>query len=236
MEEKHETDDVETERGMKVKCLTCGSPQEGFFCGDCHSLLPLSPEADYFTLLGVERRPKIDEDRLRERFVALSQKVHPDRHFNESTEIQEASLTHSSLANRAYQTLKDPRERLKYLLSLETGAEVKETSKASMEILGFYMEAGDVCQEAETLVKKGMDGRKEEAAHLIKKLGEFRSEARAHWLNAMKRLEEVDREWMVQTGEEGRKKLLQKVELLANDLSYLTKLQVLIDQQILNLS
>lgn len=225
--------------GMKVKCLSCGSPQEGFFCGDCHTLLPFGTETDYFAFMGMERRPVLDEEKLREAFLALSQKVHPDRHFDAVEEVRDASLDHAAFVNRAYQTLKDPRERLKYLLTLETGEEPKETSKASMETMGFYMEAGEVCHEAEAYLKAQAAGGTADPARitsLLTRLRDFKQQAHVLWQDALKQLSEVDREWMGRTSGVSRTEMLPKISLLANDLSYLSKLRLLIDQQILSLS
>ncbi|MBI4715630.1 MAG: Fe-S protein assembly co-chaperone HscB [Nitrospirae bacterium] len=232
--EKEPADEAE-ESGMKVKCLSCGSPQEGFFCHDCHTVLPIGGESDYFTLFELERRPLLDEERLRETFLRLNQLVHPDRYFNATDEIQEVSLDRSSLVNQAYQTLKDPRERLKYLLMLETGEEPRETSRASMEIMGFYMEAAEVCQEADQWVKARESGspRPEREAEVLRsRLMRDRDQAAALWRESLKEIEAVDREW---TGGD-RKLVLDRIRLLCNDLSYIAKLRMLIDQQILGLS
>ena len=232
MTDEKDTSDAE-ESGMKVKCLSCGSPQEGFFCHDCHTVLPIGGESDYFTLFELERRPLLNEERLRETFLRLNQLVHPDRYFNATDEIQEVSLDRSSRVNQAYQTLKDPRERLKYLLMLETGEEPRETSRASMEIMTFYMEAAEVCQEAEQWAKARESGSpRTEGEVLRSRLMNDRDQAAALWRESLKEIEAVDREW---TGGD-RKAVLDRIRLLCNDLSYIAKLRMLIDQQILGLS
>jgi hypothetical protein len=139
------------------------------------------------------------------------------------------------MVNDAYQTLKDPRERLKYLLGLETGEEAKETSMATLEVIDFYMEAGDVCQEAESFLKRG-GGDQEASSRLIGKLRKLQEEIKPLRDHAMKRLEDLDREWMKKPAGEERQQLLKNTELLSNDFSYLSKLGRVLGQQILDLS
>jgi DnaJ-domain-containing protein 1 len=191
----------------------------------------------------MEPRPLIDEEKMRDAFVGLNQKVHPDRFFNAADSLQSASTDRSALVNRAYQTLKNPRERLKYLLSRETGEEPKETTKASMSIMGYYMDASEVCHEAEQWAKNRTHGGtltlgpsdKEQAASLRGRLTRLKGETRSLWNEALHRMETLDREWMERTGET-RQGILDGLDLLANDLSYIAKLQSLIDQGLLALS
>src|SRR3990172_5393844 len=156
------------DKGRKVKCLSCGSPYEGFFCFDCHSLLSFSGDMDYFAMLDVEKRPVIDPARLKENFLKLSEYVHPDKYYNSSHDVQELALKSSSLLNKAYSTLKDPKERIR-------------------------------------------------------------------WERALREVAELDREWLTDSGD-NRKTKVRRLTILSHELSYLSKLQSLIDELIIALS
>ncbi len=222
------------EMGKKVKCLSCGSPGEGFFCGDCHTLLPFSEEADYFTMLEVERRPAVDLERLKENFLKVSEIVHPDKYYNATQEVKDVAMTYSSLLNKAYSTLKDPKERIKYLISLETDKEAPVSSRASGETMEFFIEASDVCKEADALLKKGDSG-EIERRDLSDRLREFKKESQGRWGRVLNEIEKVDLEW-VAAGTGGRMPLIRRLVGFSHELSYLSKLQALLDEMIIALS
>lgn len=222
------------EKGKKVKCLSCGSPVEGFFCVDCHTLLPFSKEADYFTMLEVERRPSLNTERLKENFLKVSEIVHPDKYYNASQEVKELSLACSSLLNKAYSTLKDPKERIKYLISLETDKEAPVSSRASAETMEFFIEASDVCNGADRFLKKGGHAEAEKRG-FRDRLQELKKESQNRWGRVLKEVEAVDTEW-VKTAAENRRPLLRSLLSLSHELSYLSKLQSLLDEMIVALS
>lgn len=81
---------------------------------------------DYFALLGVPRRPWLDEDALKEIFHAKTLEVHPD------TRAGNGETTFAEL-NDAYRTLRDPRLRLGHLLKLTaTGVDVPAAAGAEI--------------------------------------------------------------------------------------------------------
>lgn len=223
------------EKGQKVKCLSCGSPSEGFFCIDCHTLLPLSEESDYFTLLEVEKRPVVDLKILKENFLKISEMVHPDKHYNASAELRETSMGSSSLLNKAYSTLRDPKERIRYLVSLETDKEVPVSNRASAETMEFFIEASDVCNEADVFLKKGNKG-EDERRELANRLQGLKKESHKRWGNVLKEIEALDMEWTTAISPENRRPLIRKLINLSNELSYLSKLQAMLDEMIIGLS
>ncbi len=75
---------------------------------------------DYFALLEEERRPWIDPGRVKETFHRLSRNQHPDQRTSGGS-VEQVSSDNADFAalNVAQQTLRDPRSRLRHLLSLE---------------------------------------------------------------------------------------------------------------------
>jgi len=82
-------------------------------------------------------------------------------------------MAYSSVLNKAYSTLKDPKERIKYLISLETDKDAPVSNRASTETMEFFIEASDVCNEADALLKRGNSG-EAERGHLRDKLQELK--------------------------------------------------------------
>ena len=143
-------------------CWHCQSEMTGeYFCDRCVKVQPLSKELDYFTCLGLPRRLKIDAADIENKFYEMSRSFHPD-FFQTKTEPERAiSLGNSALLNTAYRTLKDPIQRVEYLLRLEAGsakdirnsppADLFEEILALQEDLEAFREASDAKSSSESL-------------------------------------------------------------------------------------
>src|SRR5262245_27516023 len=81
---------------------------------------------DYFALLNEARRPWIEADSLKAKFLALSTDTHPDRFHTASKLDQQAASQHYIELNTGYNVLREPKERLHHLLELELGARPKD--------------------------------------------------------------------------------------------------------------
>ncbi|NWH79261.1 HSC20 protein, partial [Piaya cayana] len=133
------------------------------FCPECRALQPPPPRPDLFRLLQCDRAFRIDTDLLRRRFRSLQRALHPDRFGRRPPEEQRYSEQHSSLINKAYQTLLHPLSRGLYLLEVNGVEPAQETDcDADSEFLMEIMEINEklaepkneaVLEEIETLIK-----------------------------------------------------------------------------------
>src|SRR5204862_2338470 len=74
---------------------------------------------DYFALLGEARRPWLDTEALKAKFLTLTANVHPDRvHKAIPAEKQTAHQLYTEL-NAAFNCLRGPKTRLLHLFELE---------------------------------------------------------------------------------------------------------------------
>ena len=105
---------------LQVKCQSCEQEISSFFCHDCRIAVPVPRGVDYFRYLGLPQRPLIDADQLEKTYLRLSQEYHPDRHPDLSAAEKEAILYRSALLNQAYTCLRDPKQRVQYLVELLT--------------------------------------------------------------------------------------------------------------------
>ncbi|KAK2522892.1 Hscb [Columba guinea] len=150
------------------RCWSCGAAlprAEGppHFCPGCRALQPPGPRPDLFRLMGCARSFRIDAQQLQRRFRSLQRAVHPDRFGQRPPEEQYYSEQHSSLINKAYQTLLNPLSRGLYLLELKGVEPAQETdSEADSEFLTEIMEINekiaepkneDTLEDIETLLK-----------------------------------------------------------------------------------
>lgn len=106
----------------KRACWKCGAQIESFdLCSQCATLQRFPEGIDYFTLFGIGPRLGIDLAWLETTFYQLSRKFHPDFYQKRSSEEQAISLENSALVNKAYRTLRDPIQRVGYLIQRVDG-------------------------------------------------------------------------------------------------------------------
>mmetsp|Transcript_12657 Transcript_12657/g.18646 ORF Transcript_12657/g.18646 Transcript_12657/m.18646 type:complete len:261 (-) Transcript_12657:60-842(-) len=132
-------------------CWSCGERHKckGFFCG-CGAIQPLRDATNYFEILKCPVHFDLDMKFLESNFWALQKKLHPDLFSHKSQEEQEFSAMNSSMVNNAYQTLRDPVERVKYLLGLYGMDVLSETSNEHVDgaFLMEVMEARESIEDA----------------------------------------------------------------------------------------
>lgn len=104
---------------------------------------------DCFALFDEPRRPWLDLEALKERFLARAAAVHPDR-FHESTpaEREEASRRYAEL-NSAHARLRDTKDRLAHLLELELGRRPADVQKVPAAAMELFFQVAQVCQETD---------------------------------------------------------------------------------------
>jgi|SRR5882672_1114635 len=102
---------------------------------------------DYFALLEEPRRPWIEPDPLKAKFLALSGSAHPDRFHASADAEQQAACTRFAELNAAWQCLRDTKDRLLHLLELECGSKPEGIENVPADFTSMFMEAGQFCQE-----------------------------------------------------------------------------------------
>jgi len=85
---------------------------------------------NFFELFGVQPAFKLDLDQLDKTFREIQSQVHPDKFAHLGDAERRLSMQWATLANEAYQTLKKPINRARYLLQLHNVATQEETNTA----------------------------------------------------------------------------------------------------------
>ncbi|MDP1635587.1 MAG: Fe-S protein assembly co-chaperone HscB [Gallionellaceae bacterium] len=91
------------------------------------------PQQDYFQLFGLRLSFRIDTAQLEQQYRVLQTLVHPDRAAHLPDSDQRLAMQRSTLVNEAYQTLRSPIRRARYLLSLH-GVDTREDSNTGMPV------------------------------------------------------------------------------------------------------
>jgi DnaJ-domain-containing protein 1 len=199
---------------------------------------------DYFALLGQPRRPWLEAEPLRERFLTLSTNVHPDR-VHHLGEAERASAQEKYIElNAAYNCLREPRDRLRHLLELELGSLPKEIQAVPSELMDFAMTIGEACRQAD-----GLAGEKagttspllkvqlfERSQACTEKLQKLHQEILRRRESLVAELRELDRQWAGGSGPSDRIPALQRLGELKHLLSYLDRWTSQIQERVARLS
>ncbi len=107
---------------------------------------------DHFALFQEPRRPWIDPDSLKAKFLASSAECHPDRFHQAPERDQFAAQQRYTELNTAYLCLREPKDRLLHLLELELGAKPKAVQQLPSETMGLFVEVGEVCRQVDAFL------------------------------------------------------------------------------------
>jgi DnaJ-domain-containing protein 1 len=109
---------------------------------------------DKFALLSEPRSPWGDPEVLKQKFIALSSEVHPDRVHNHSEQEKVAANQRYSELNAAYNCLREPKDRLQHLLELELGAKPKDIQRIPDGMMEEFFEVGKLCKQVDAFLSE----------------------------------------------------------------------------------
>jgi len=108
--------------------------------------------SDYFALLDEPRKPWLDPEALKEKFLALSAEVHPDRVHQASEADKLAANRRYTELNAAYNCLRESRDRLRHLLELELGQKPSDLTNVPNDLMDMFFAVGKLLREVDTFV------------------------------------------------------------------------------------
>ena len=85
---------------------------------------------DYFSLFGLPVDFHIADEELTARYREMQSAVHPDRYANAAGQEQRVSMQVAARINEAYQVLKHPLSRIRYMLELK-GVDLQDGQSAA---------------------------------------------------------------------------------------------------------
>jgi curved DNA-binding protein CbpA len=200
---------------------------------------------DYFSLLNEPRRPWLDADRLRQKFLLLAAEFHPDRTHNAAE--TEKAVAHRNYAelNAAYHCLAEPKSRLLHLLELERGAKPADIQTIPPTLADLFAGIAAICREADAfmlerdkvsspLLKIQWFERAHEWIERLnswqKKLADLRGELTA-------RLESLDADWLrAEDSPPQKAPTLLKLEELYRLFGYFNRWQGQLQERVVRLS
>jgi curved DNA-binding protein CbpA len=198
---------------------------------------------DNFALLNEPRRPWLDADLLKQKFLVRAADAHPDRVHN-ANEYEKAAVTQRyARLNAAYQCLAEPKSRLLHLLELELGAKPKDVQPIPAALADLFAEVANTCRKADgflieknkatspllqvRLFERGQDWI-EKLNLLQRNLTELREKLTGE-------LKSLDTQW-VSVNAASRREMLPKLEELYRLFSYFTRWNNQIQERVVQLS
>ena len=111
----------------------------------------VAPGKNHFELFGLPVKFDVDIDDLASRYREMQRSVHPDRFASASDQDRRLSLQMTALINEAFQTLKDPVRRGRYLLSLR-GVDLGDDTDTAMDP-AFLMEQMELREQLDEVTQ-----------------------------------------------------------------------------------
>jgi DnaJ-domain-containing protein 1 len=197
---------------------------------------------DYFALLNEPRRPWLEPELLKEKFLALSARFHPDRVHNLGEAERAAAQERYTELNAAYNSLREPKERLQHLLELELGALPKDVQRIPSDLMDLSLEVGKACREADAflaekakvtspLLQVTFFERGEEFADPLRRLRQRVNSLEDQLTGELQR---IDAAWQADAA--GRKAMLPRLEELYRLFSYFARWNAQIQERVVRLS
>jgi molecular chaperone HscB len=104
--------------------------------------------AHHFQLFGLPLGYALDPELLQRRYRELQRTVHPDRFANQGSAERLLAVREAARINEAYQTLRDPVRRARYLLELQGGHWQEAQTLSDTAFLLEQMELREVLEAA----------------------------------------------------------------------------------------
>ena len=198
---------------------------------------------DCFTLLNEPRRPWLDADLLKQKFLALATVAHPDRVHNASDSDKAEATQRYTQLNAAFNCLAEPKLRLLHLLELELGAKPKDIQQIPAALADLFAEVANSCRSADRflaekskatsplvqvqLFERGQDW-VEKLNGLQRKLNELREQL-------TDKLISLDAQW-ISVDAAARREILPKLEELYRLFGYFNRWNNQIQERVVQLS
>lgn len=198
---------------------------------------------DYFALLNESRRPWLDVDSLKQKFLAQSANLHPDKIHSASDSEKSAATKQFAELNAAYNCLVEPKSRLLHLLELELGAKPKEIQQIPIALADFFAEIATICKSADNFLDEKNKATSpllqvqlfEQAQNWIEKLNALQKKLNALREKNLAELKSLDEKW-ISAEENFRRELLPNLEGLYRLFGYFNRWSSQIQDRILQLS
>jgi len=198
---------------------------------------------DNFSLLDEPRRPWLDADALKQKFISLSASAHPDK-IHSASELEKTNAAKSFAdLNAAYHCLAEPKSRLLHLIELEAGMKPKDIQEIPKDLADLFAEVSMACRSADLfLAEKGkvtspllLVQMFERGHDWVEKLNALQKKLNGLYEQLMSDLKSLDAKW-VSAGATSRPEVFAKAEELYRLFGYFNRWNRQIQERVVQLS
>ncbi len=198
---------------------------------------------DYFVLLDEPRRPWLDSDLLKKKFLVLSASVHPDKIHSATDSEKSAVSKNFAELNAAFNCLTAPKSRLLHLLELELGTKPKDIQQIPNDLANIFADVSIACSSADRFLAEKAKATSpllqvqlfERAQEWIEKLNTLQKKLTGFQEQLLAELRSLDTKWM--SGDaQARSSLLKELENLYRLFSYFNRWNGQIQERVVQLS
>jgi len=107
---------------------------------------------DCFALLNEPRRPWLDPEALKVKFLKLAAAAHPDKQPGLSEAERGPANRRYAELNAACNCLAEPKSRLRHLLELELGAKPEDVQQIPAALADAFAEVATICRNADAFL------------------------------------------------------------------------------------
>ena len=172
---------------------------------------------DCFSLLQQPRRPWLNAEQLKEKYIQLTISMHPDR---QAPQPENPAPDFANI-NNAFRVLVDPKARLQHLLKLEGIAASADTVPDALA--NVFLETGTLIQEIDLLLSRTTANtlskalRQPEILETRKLAADLLDKLQAIYHNALEELQKLDQLWT------STHQIAPELSALSAKLAYLTR-------------
>lgn len=197
---------------------------------------------DYFTLLNQPRRPWLEPEALKVKFLALAAEAHPDKQRAGAEAEKLAANRHYAELNTAYHCLAEPKTRLLHLLELEQGAKPRDIQQIPDALADLFTEITVTCRNIDNFLTEKHKTtspllqvrRFEQAQDRVEGLRTLQTRLVGLHGKLIEELKRLDALWLSATGD--RTVLLNRLEELYRLFGYFNRWNGQIQERIVQLS
>lgn len=198
---------------------------------------------DNFALLAEPRRPRLDTDSLKQKFLTLSASVHPDKIHSASDAEKAGAAKSFAELNAAYNCLAEPKSRLLHLLELELGAKPKDIQQIPAGLADLFADVANVCRNTDGfLVEKSKVTSPllqvqwfERSQEWVERLNALQQKLNRLQERLMDELKQVDEKWRAADAQ-SRRGLLVNIEELYRLFGYFNRWNKQVQERVVQLS
>lgn len=198
---------------------------------------------DYFALVSEPRRPWLEPDVLKQKFLTLSASLHPDRIHSAGAAAWAGAATSFAELNAAYTCLADPKSRLRHLLELELGAKPKDIEEIPAALADVFADVAMTCRSTDGFLAERSRGtspllqvqRFEHAQDWVDKLQALQQKLSGVQGQLLEELKALDGRW-VNLAAEARHEILSNLEELYRLFGYFNRWNKQINERLVQLA